>query len=553
MNGRNLLRFTGSPTYAGVNSAANLENGWCTWLNTTGYTVERTEEGIKFTAVTASGGRGFVIPLAADGILHGGSGEVLTLSFQYRGSIGTSQRLYLMAKTGGNAYRFAKALTASETEWQTFTETFYFPSIGTRESYAILFPYTDVVDAWFEVKDGTMKLEYGTTATPWRPAPEDLATPSDLVYASEGVDLGDTSGLATDAAARGYASDAQAAAISAAATDATSKADAAQSAAISAAAADATSKANAAQAAAEATASADATAKANAAQAAAEATASADATSKAGAAEAAAKAHADAQVATRARTFATGWEYRQTADAAVVEGKTYYTRSGADPDWEWTAVENPVDADIATYWELLPERPVPPYDPGDVWLQGDGGAILACTAAKAAGEAFSEDDWTLASGYTDDAAAQALEGGIEALRESDAAMSARMDGADEANRAAMAAMDGRVASAEAGISGVASRLVSLEDYVRIVGGTRLELGKYGSAVTASLENDRLAFLMLGQDAPVAYIAADEDDGTGKLFVTQAVVVSELQFGHGKWAWTERKNGNMALKWRGGDA
>ncbi len=64
--------------------------------------------------------------------------------------------------------------------------------------------------------------------------------------------------------------------------------------AVSTAAADATSKANAAQAAAEATAAADATSKANAAQAAAEATAAADATSKANAAQAAAEATAEA-------------------------------------------------------------------------------------------------------------------------------------------------------------------------------------------------------------------------------------------------------------------
>ncbi len=63
--------------------------------------------------------------------------------------------------------------------------------------------------------------------------------------------------------------------------------------AINAAASDATTKANAAQAAAEATASADATTKANAAQATAEATASADATTKANAAEQNAKDYAD--------------------------------------------------------------------------------------------------------------------------------------------------------------------------------------------------------------------------------------------------------------------
>ncbi len=81
--------------------------------------------------------------------------------------------------------------------------------------------------------------------------------------------IADTSLLATTA----NVATAKSEAISAASSDATTKANAAQSTAISAAAADATSKANAAQAAAEATASADATSKANAARTAAEATA----------------------------------------------------------------------------------------------------------------------------------------------------------------------------------------------------------------------------------------------------------------------------------------
>ena len=259
--------------------------------------------------------------------------------------------------------------------------------------------------------------------------------------------------------------------------------------------------------------------------------------------------------ASKARTFSTGWTYAPTADTAVDPAKAYYTRTGAgteaDP-YVYTEVAEPVDADIATYYEMVPETPAPPYSHGDMWLQGDGGAILVCVAAKEAGEAFATEDWEPASGYTDDAAAAALSAGMAALADADSELSARMDTADAANQAALAEMDARVASAEDAASGVSARLVSLEDYVRVVGGDHLELGKAGSAVTASLGNDRLAFLLVGQDTPVAYIAADED-GTGKLFVTQAVVVSELQFGHGNWAWTERKNGNMALKWRGGEA
>ena len=84
-----------------------------------------------------------------------------------------------------------------------------------------------------------------------------------------GLSYNDTTGAISVTTNTYDAYGAASAAQSAAATDATSKANAAQAAAISAAATDATSKANAAQAAAEATASADATSKANAAQAAA--------------------------------------------------------------------------------------------------------------------------------------------------------------------------------------------------------------------------------------------------------------------------------------------
>jgi len=84
------------------------------------------------------------------------------------------------------------------------------------------------------------------------------------------------------------ASGSAAAAQSAAASDATTKANAAQAAAISAAASDATTKANAAQSAA----ASDATTKANAAQSAATTAAASDATTKANAAQAAAEATA---------------------------------------------------------------------------------------------------------------------------------------------------------------------------------------------------------------------------------------------------------------------
>lgn len=46
--------------------------------------------------------------------------------------------------------------------------------------------------------------------------------------------------------------------------------------------------------------------------------------------------------------------------------------------------------------------PVPPYDRGDLWVQGSNGDILRCNTAKATGGSFAQSDWVLASKYTDD-------------------------------------------------------------------------------------------------------------------------------------------------------
>jgi hypothetical protein len=132
------------------------------------------------------------------------------------------------------------------------------------------------------------------------------------------VDAGDAATLAaaaTDATTKANA--AQAAAIASAATDATTKANAAQAAAISAAATDATTKANAAQAAA----ATDATTKASAAQAAAIAAAATDATTKADAAQAAA-------IAARAPGGATGSVQYNNAGAHGGTALSYVTSLG---------------------------------------------------------------------------------------------------------------------------------------------------------------------------------------------------------------------------------
>lgn len=44
--------------------------------------------------------------------------------------------------------------------------------------------------------------------------------------------------------------------------------------------------------------------------------------------------------------------YALTEDEDIVEGKTYYTRSGSEGAYVYTAVENPVKASLGTYYEV---------------------------------------------------------------------------------------------------------------------------------------------------------------------------------------------------------
>lgn len=47
------------------------------------------------------------------------------------------------------------------------------------------------------------------------------------------------------------------------------------------------------------------------------------------------------------------------------------------------------------------EEPIPPYDVGDLWVQGSCGEIMVCSVARAYGSSYVSTDWVLASKYTD--------------------------------------------------------------------------------------------------------------------------------------------------------
>lgn len=62
---------------------------------------------------------------------------------------------------------------------------------------------------------------------------------------------------------------------------------------------------------------------------------------------------------------------------------------------------------------VFSSTPYPPYDEGDLWVQGASGDILRCTVAKSADQTYADADWSLASKYTDDSAVTTLKNTIE--------------------------------------------------------------------------------------------------------------------------------------------
>lgn len=100
------------------------------------------------------------------------------------------------------------------------------------------------------------------------------------------------------------------------------------------------------------------------------------------------------------------------------EAGTCYRYMLQNGDYVWQQVS---DTDVAKALEdakaakdladqkrrVFYEEPKPPYDKGDLWVQGSNGDILRCQVAKTATQSFAQSDWVLASKYTDDSKADA--------------------------------------------------------------------------------------------------------------------------------------------------
>lgn len=105
--------------------------------------------------------------------------------------------------------------------------------------------------------------------------------------------------------------------------------------------------------------------------------------------------------------------YRQS------NGHSYRFMKTGEDEFEWTLIQ---DSDIQNALttannaqdtadnkrRVFVTTPVPPYDIGDLWVQGANGDIMRCATARVSGD-YNSEDWEKASKYTDDTAVEELD------------------------------------------------------------------------------------------------------------------------------------------------
>ncbi len=130
-------------------------------------------------------------------------------------------------------------------------------------------------------------------------------------------------------------------------------------------------------------------------------------------------------------------EWKTDKEKKVHEGDRFFDKSTSHAyrffrndetgEYEWVQIQ---DADVVEALNkaskaqetadgkrrVFTATPQPPYDPGDVWMQGPAGDIMVCKKGREKGTAYQSDDWEKSSKYTDDTKANEALEAIEGLK-----------------------------------------------------------------------------------------------------------------------------------------
>ena len=105
-------------------------------------------------------------------------------------------------------------------------------------------------------------------------------------------------------------------------------------------------------------------------------------------------------------------------DTIFIAKDSEYVWQLKDGIYQWIPIEisDEVFDIIDGKAQIFTSQPVPPYNVGDLWVQGDSGDIKHCIYSRTENESFNQADWTKSSKYTDDTAADEIVSGIGATK-----------------------------------------------------------------------------------------------------------------------------------------
>lgn len=267
-------------------------------------------------------------------------------------------------------------------------------------------------------------------------------------------------------------------------------------------------------------------------------------------------------------------EYGLTDDETVDPDKTYYVLV----DGSYVAVEDPVDADIATYYELLGWGYEEAADPDD--LTGLYESTTSYQAATPTDDELEgcyelvandpsemglyERSRASASGLYERTATDPSELGLYERTQETAPTDPHAIGLYELTNVEEAVRDylmAHLAVTESGLwvmesQGGGRLLVSpsgVDVYAIDSKGQQGLVASYGATATVGRQDgahitvtDQGIKFYDAKNEEVAYIQTD--DGVSTFYMTHAIVVKALQFG--KWRFMSRSNNNLMLKWVG---
>ena len=167
----NLIMLDNPPLIYTVNTNSVQRVNW--WVmqstNSTGISIEKTSNGVKITRSGTSTSYATVPLKPSNKLLNG---DAVTLSFDYKtNTTRFGQVVFITSNNAQNQTQVSgnniKSLEISESSWKhyEFTWTVINNSIYSDLVQLAFYGWSNQVNDWIEIKDGTLKLEKGNTLT----------------------------------------------------------------------------------------------------------------------------------------------------------------------------------------------------------------------------------------------------------------------------------------------------------------------------------------------------------------------------------------------------